>query len=167
MTEQPTDHTPQGENTPASEKHTPRTNIPPRKTMPPQGENTPQGENSPPSEVCPPISEITPPLPEHTPPLPISPPTISGELRADLCKAWVLGFLDAMKGAEVNGDDEIMSDMAESLETLAAGCIDHSASVIAQVFAENPQAVYQTVYGVGFEACSTMNLKAAAQLNRN
>ena len=26
-------------------------------------------------------------------------PTISEELRADLCKAWVVGFLDAMNGA--------------------------------------------------------------------
>ena len=94
-------------------------------------------------------------------------PPISDELRADLCKAWVLGFLDAMKGAEVNDDDEILSDMAESLVKLSEGCIDSAASVIAQVFAENPQAVYRLVYGAGFEACLGMNLKAAAQLNRN
>ena len=98
---------------------------------------------------------------------PPPPPTISEGLRADLCQVWVLGFLDCMKGEEVNGDDAILSDMAESLVKLSEGCIDSAASFIAQVFVENPQTVYQTVYGVGFEVCLAMNLKAAAELNRN
>ena len=94
-------------------------------------------------------------------------PTISEGLRADLCKAWVLGFLDAMKGEEVNADDEIGLDVGEYLVKLSKGCIDNAASFIAQAFAENPQAVYGLVYGAGFEACLAINLKAAAQLNRN
>ena len=155
MDEQPTDDAPQDENTPPCE-------------------DAPQGENSPPSEFCPPLSEHSPPLPEHTPasgdsPLSeSSPPTISAPLRADLCKLpWVLGFLDAMKGEAVNDDDEIESDMAELLVEMAEGCIDSSTELIAQVFVENPQTVYQTIYSMGFEVSSTMNLKAAAELNRN
>ena len=177
MTEQPTEDAPQGENTPASEntpqgENTPASENTPQGENTPASENTPQGENSPPSEFCPPISEITPPsgdtpasgdspLSEHTP------PTISAPLRADLCKAWVLGFLDAMKGEAVNDDDEIESDMAELLVEMAEGCIDSSTELIAQVFVENPQTVYQTIYSMGFEVSSTMNLKAAAELNRN
>ena len=41
-------------------------------------------------------------------------PTISDELRADLCKAWLLGFLDAMAGGEVTDQDCIPSDTRQS-----------------------------------------------------
>ena len=85
------------------------------------------------------------------------PPTISEGLRADLCQVWALGFLDAMKGEEVNGDDAILSDMAEPLVKLAEGCIDHAASFIAEVFTENPETIYSTVYGAGYDVCAAMN----------
>ena len=85
------------------------------------------------------------------------PPTISGELRDDLCLAWVLGFLDCMKGEEVNDDDAIPSDMAEPLATLAAGCIDNAAGFIAEVIVENPSAVFGTVYQAGYDVCAAMN----------
>ena len=62
-----------------------------------------------------------------------------------------------MKGAEVNDDDEIESVLAESLIKLAEGCIDNSIELIANGIAEHPQTVYQTIYNVGFETCSTMN----------
>ena len=80
---------------------------------------------------------------------------------------WALGFLDCMKGEPVIDDDTIPSSITPHLVKLAEGCIDNAASFIAQVFVENPQTVYQTVYGVGFEVCSAMNAKAAAELNLN
>ena len=137
----------------------------------PPGENDPQGQNStpplenktPPSEKADPPSEFYPPM-DDAPPLG---PTISDGLRADLCKAWVLGFLDCMKGEQVNADDAIPLDVAEKLVKLSQGCVDHSASLIAKVMVDSPQAVDQTVYAAGFEACLSMNLKAEAQLNRN
>ena len=85
------------------------------------------------------------------------PPTISGPLRADLCKAWTLGFLDCMKGEPANDDDAILSDMAESLVKLSEGCIDNAAPMIAAIFQENPQTVYQAVYQVGYDLCAAMN----------
>lgn len=36
---------------------------------------------------------------------------LSDDLRADLCKVWALGFLDAMAGGEVTDQDCIPSDM--------------------------------------------------------
>ena len=84
-------------------------------------------------------------------------PTISEELRADLCRVWALGFLDAMKGEPVTDDDSIPSDMAPHLVKLAQGCIDNAESLTAQVFTENPSTIYQTVYGVGFDVCAAMN----------
>ena len=163
MDEQPTEDAPHSENSPHGE------NAPPASDAPPS-ENAPAA-----SEHSPPSPEHSPRPPEHSPPSGDSPahgkhsphPTISPPLRADLCRVFVLGFLDAMKDADVNEDDEIEEDLAETLVKLAEGCINHSASVIAQLFLENPQTVFQTVYGVGFEACLAMNLKAAAQLNRN
>ena len=120
-----------------------------------------------PGRMPPYVHEPAPVWPEHFPPFPENTPSISEELRADLCRVWALGFLDAMKGEAVNDDDMIESDIANSLVKLSEGCIDKAASVIAQIFQENPQTVFQTVYGVGFEVCSVMNLKAAAELNRN
>ena len=170
MDEQPMETTPQGEDTPPSE-HTPPGDSTPQGENPP-GENSPQavngtpGENSPLPQNSPPASDNSPPLGDNTPGSPEAPP-ISEGLRADLCRVWALGFLDCMKGEQVNDDDVILSDMAESLVELAENSIDHSASLIAQVFVENPQTVFQTVYSAGFEACLSMNLLAAAQLNRN
>ena len=125
--------------------------------MPPYAEDAPLGEDAPPcSEDTPPCPEDTPqgndaPLQEH------SPPTISGPLRADLCRVWALGFLDCMKGEEVNDDDEIPSDMAELLVKLSESSINGAEDFIAQVFTENPKMVYSTVYFAGFEVCAAMN----------
>ena len=69
----------------------------------------------------------------------------------------MLGFLDCMKGEEVNDDDAIPSDMAEPLATLAAGCIDNAAGFIAEVIVENPSAVFGTVYQAGYDVCAAMN----------
>lgn len=88
-------------------------------------------------------------------------PTISDELRADLCKVWALGFLDAMAGQPVEDEDVIPANQAAPLaamvKQLAEGCINHAEAVIAELFPENPQAVYDTVYSVGFDLCSAMN----------
>ena len=84
-------------------------------------------------------------------------PAISGPLRADLCTAWTVGFLDCMKGENVSDDDTIPSEMVEPLVKLAEGCIDHAASFIAEVFTENPETIYSTVYGAGYDVCAAMN----------
>ena len=110
-------------------------------------------------EHTPPCPEATPPLSGDSPPSQEMPPpsTISAPLRADLCQVFALGFLDCMKGEEVNGDDEIPSDVAELLIKLSEGCIDNAASFIAEVFTENPETIYSTVYDAGFEVCAAMN----------
>ena len=149
---------------------------------PPCSEDAPPcSEDAPPcSEDAPPCSEDAPPCPEqaplaqeHTPPLsgatPPSqelpprlrrcppPSTISAPLRADLCRVFALGFLDAMKGEPISDDDEIPSDVAELLIKLSEGCIDNAASFIAEVFQENPETIYSTIYGAGYDVCAAMN----------
>ena len=114
----------------------------------PSGEkHTPSGEKHTPSG-----EKHTPSCSGDSPP----PPTLSGQLRADLCMTWTLGFLDAMKGEDVTEDDMILSDMAEPLAKLSQGCIDNAASLIAQVIDENPSTVYQVVYSVGHDLYSAL-----------
>ena len=48
-------------------------------------------------------------------------------------------------------------EIALPLATLAAGCIDRAASLIAEVFTENPSTVWKVVYRVGFDAWGAMN----------
>ena len=136
-------------------------------TSTPPSENSPPLSSIPPSLKAPPLSENGPLMGDAPGGPEAPPPTISSPLRADLCRMWALGFLDCMKGEPVIDDDAIPSELVEPLVTLAEGCIDHAASFIAQVFTENPETIYSTVYGVGFEVCLAINLKAAAELNRN
>ena len=146
----PDDSTP-GE-TPPSANGLPSEKIPPvSDKIPPVSEDTPPSLPSPPSENIPPLMGDTPAGPEY--PL----PTISEGLRAELCSVWLLGFLDAMKGEEVNDDDQILSGMAQPLAKAAEQCIDNSASMIAAIVQENPETVYRTVYQVGHDLCAAMN----------
>ena len=168
MDERPTEDAPQGDDSPPDKNSPPNGNMPPLPEDSPALEDSPPHEISPHGELSPPASGNSPPMPEDSPPMPEnSPHPLSAPLQADLGRVWVLGYLDALKGEPVNEDDEILSDFADSLDKLAKGCINHSASLIAQLFVENPQTVFRTVYGVGFEACLAMNLEASAQLNRN
>ena len=117
----------------------------------------PVSEDAPPSLPSPPCGNSSPPV-DDTPPIPAyPPPTVSGTLRADLCQVWALGFLDCMKGEPVNDDDEILSDMAESLVKLSGQCIDSAAPIIAAIITENPATVFETVYRVGYDVCAAMN----------
>ena len=59
-----------------------------------------------------------------------------------------------MKGEEVNDEDTIPSSITPHLVKLAEGCIDNSASFIAEVFTENPETIYSTVYGAGYDVCA-------------
>ena len=130
-------------------------------------DDAPLGEDAPPcSEDTPLAQEHTPPCPEAAPPVsddaPLSqemppPSTISGPLRADLCRVWVLGFLDAMAGFQVNDDDEIPSDIAEALVKLSESSINGAEDFIAQVFLENPKLVYGVVYQDGFDLSTVID----------
>ena len=145
-------------------------------------DDAPLGEDAPPcSEDTPLVQEHTPPCPGATPPVsrdapPVSddaplsqemppPSTISAPLRADLCRVWVLGFLDAMAGFQVNDDDAIPSDIAEALVKLSESSINGAEDFIAQVFLENPKLVYGVVYQDGFDLSTVMDGATAINLN--
>ena len=135
---------------------------------------------------------------------------ISDDLRADLCKVWILGFLDAMAfapprlsgtmppcsptmppasqehaplpqetrppssqehapifrnmppyaldGRPVTAEDYIPSDMVAPLIQMAESSIDGSTSMIAELYRENPQTVYDTLYSVGYDLCMALNV---------
>ena len=84
--------------------------------------------------------------------------TISDDLRTELCQVWALGFLDAMKGEAVTDDDSIPSYLAPPLVHLAELSVDGAATMIAEVFQENPSIVYDTLYRVGYDLCMAMNV---------
>ena len=70
---------------------------------------------------------------QNTPPLPSQ-----RNYGPTYARLWLLGFLDAMKGEAVNGDDQILSGMAEPLVVVAEQSIDSAASIIAATVQENP-----------------------------
>ena len=117
----------------------------PRTYPPPLQEHTPPCSDAPLLQRCPLLQNIAPP------------PTLSSPLRTELCQVWALGFVDCMKGGPVTDDDTIPSVMVPHLVKLAEGCIDHAASFIAEVFTENPETIYSTVYGAGYDVCAAMN----------
>ena len=155
MTDQPTEHTPpvndEGHNDtpPVNDEGQGKDMAPLPKYPPPPSENHPHASgpgNTPPHfQEHAPVQDVGPDDQDSPP------PTISGELRADLCRVWSLGFLDAMKGEDVNDDDAIPSALAEPLSTLAEGCVESASSLISQVFVENPETVFQVVYSAGHD----------------
>ena len=82
---------------------------------------------------------------------------LSSQLRDDLCRVWLGGFLDAMKGELAEDDDTILPEMVEPLIKLAEGSIDNAASYIAEVFVENPELVCGVVYQGGYDLSTAMN----------
>ena len=113
-------------------------------------------------KIAPPVQNRPPPRLEHTPPCPGTAPPVenipplSDQLRGDLCTLWALGFCDTLKGKLVEDEDTIPSEMVEPLVKLAEACIDGAASVIAQMFIENPDTTATVIYQAGAEACRTM-----------
>ena len=61
----------------------------------------------------------------------------------------------------------VPSALAEPLATLAAGCIDRSASFIAEVFDENPVTVYECVYAAGHDFSSALTAAYRPEINLN
>ena len=60
-------------------------------------------------------------------------------------------------GRPATDDDCIASELAPSIIALAEQSIEGSQSMIASVFAENPQLVFSVVYGVGYDLCMALN----------
>ena len=131
--------------------------MPPLNDKPPSNDGPPYGQE-PPNDATPPGALGTMP----------PPPTISGPLRAALCQVWAVGFLDAMKGEPVTDGDTIPSAMAPPLVQMAEGCVDSAASMIAEIFQENPQTVYGVLYQAGYDVCIAMNAAyGPAEINLN
>ena len=76
-------------------------------------------------------------------------PKLSGDLRVTLSKVFALGFLDAMAGSEVIGDDLVVGIDAGAIEALALACIEKGEDMIAADYIENPQMVHDETYAAG------------------
>ena len=74
---------------------------------------------------------------------------ISDDLRAELGKAFVRGFLDYSAGTPVEDDDEIPSALGLPLIQMAKQCIANAEPILVELFRENPQLTYDTVYEAG------------------
>ena len=84
---------------------------------------------------------------------------LGADLRAELQQCFLLGFLESMAGRPLEDEDCIPSELAPPppLVQMAEQCIDKAEAFIAEIFQENPQTVYQTVYATGFDICAAMN----------
>ena len=67
---------------------------------------------------------------------------ISDDLRAELGKAFVRGFLDYSAGTPVEDDDEIPSALGLPLIQMAKQCIANAEPILVELFRENPQLTY-------------------------
>ena len=83
-------------------------------------------------------------------------PTISEELRGTLAQVFLLGFLDASAGTPVEDDDTIPAEVGPHLHDLAKKAIEASETLIAEIYPENPQTVYRTLYDLGFQVAQAI-----------
>ena len=74
---------------------------------------------------------------------------ISDDLRVDLAQVFLRGFLDYSAGTPVEDDDEIPSALGPPLVQMAKQCIAKAEPILAELFRENPQLTYDTVYAAG------------------
>ena len=83
--------------------------------------------------------------------------SISDDLRAELGRVFLLGFLDASAGTPVEDEDLIPADLAPPLVQMAEAAVDGGEAMIAELYRENPQTVCQTLYSVGWETCQRLD----------
>ena len=81
---------------------------------------------------------------------------ISDDLRAELGKVFLLGYLDYSAGTPVEDDDEIPSALGPPLVQMAEQCIAKAEPILADLFRENPQLTYDTVYAAGVDIAKTI-----------
>ena len=55
-------------------------------------------------------------------------------------------------------EDSIPSDMVAPLIQMAEQSVDGATTMIAEIFQENPQTVYATLYSVGYDLCMALNV---------
>ena len=84
-------------------------------------------------------------------------PNLSESLRSDLVLCFILGAADYMNGGPCTGEELIPPSLATPLYELAAKCIAGAEPLIAELFPENPETVYDTIYTVGYEAGATID----------
>ena len=82
---------------------------------------------------------------------------LSESLRSDLVLCFILGAADYMNGAPCTGEELIPLSLATPLYEMAAKAVAGSESLIAQLFPENPETVFHTIYTVGYEAGATID----------
>ena len=76
---------------------------------------------------------------------------LSDDLRADLCRWFLRGFLDFAAGAPVEDDDLIPVEVGAPLIQMAEQCIGFGEPILAELFRENPQQTYEGVYAAGVD----------------
>ena len=103
---------------------------------------------------------------EPTPGVPTR-PSLSPGLRAECAQVYALGFLDASAGCDVENDDTISVETASMLHTLATKCIETSEALIAELYRENPQTVYRTLYEAGVQTAKAIEQLGPAPINLN
>ena len=81
---------------------------------------------------------------------------LSDDLRCSLAQVLLLGFLDHSAGTPVEDTDEIPAEYAPPLVQMAQQCIAKSEPILADLFRENPQLTYDTVYAAGVDVAKAI-----------
>ena len=81
---------------------------------------------------------------------------ISDDLRAELGKVFLLGYLDHCAGTTVEDDDEIPGAIGLPLIQMAEQCIANAEPILAELSRQNPQLMYETVYAAGADIAKTI-----------
>ena len=72
--------------------------------------------------------------------------TLSDELKVELAKVWLVGFLDHMAGTPVENEDEIRTEDGARLIVLALGCVTDVGELIAAIHQADPARAHRVVY---------------------
>ena len=76
-------------------------------------------------------------------------PTLDDDLRMMLLSVFAKGFLEAMIGGPVKGDDLIGAEDAALIETTGLACIEAGEELLAAHYRENPLTCCDAVYDTG------------------
>ena len=81
---------------------------------------------------------------------------LSDDLRADLGRVFLLGYLDYSAGCPVEDDDEIPAALGPPLVQMAEQCIAKAEPILAESFRESPQETYNAVYAAGVDVAKAL-----------
>ena len=93
--------------------------------------------------------------------------TLSEDLKGDLAKVFLIGFLDQMAGTPVEAEDEIRTEDADRLIVMALGCVTDVGELIAAIHQADPARAHRVVYGSATQVADYIIQLDGPEINLN